>query len=248
MKRLSLIAVLAGMVAGCVAPPAPQAPAPPPELSILPYAQARVAGVVVSSQYDLSAWVKGGFHPSAAPKDTDAGTATPITDDGYFLTADHVVRKAAEGHIHLLYGRGKNHQRCHARLVWHDSQDDLALLHAPIVTPAFYRFSPPEQALAAGTPIFHGGLTTGLRPEYGVLNRRIGPERLFTPSRRLSLSIALQPGDSGGPVLDRYGQLLAINSSVEFLVPLETPIFTESTAMRPNVRALMKIIDRDRRR
>lgn len=248
MKRISLIAILAWIIVSCAAPSARRAVAPPPELSILPYAQARVAGVVVSSQRDLSGWVKGGFHPSAAPKDCDAGTATPITHDGYFLTADHVVKKASAGHIHLLYGRGKNHQRCHARLVWHDSQDDLALLHAPIATPAFYRFSPPEEALAAGTPIFHGGLTTGLRPEYGVLNRRIGSERFFTPSRRLSLSIALQPGDSGGPVLDRYGRLLAINSSVEFLVPLETPIFTESTAMRPNVGALMKIIDRDRRR
>jgi S1-C subfamily serine protease len=248
MKRISLIAILAWIIVSCAAPSARRAVAPPPELSILPYAQARVAGVVVSAQRDLSGWVKGGFHPSAAPKDCDAGTATPITHDGYFLTADHVVKKASAGHIHLLYGRGKNHQRCHARLVWHDSQDDLALLHAPIATPAFYRFSPPEEALAAGTPIFHGGLTTGLRPEYGVLNRRIGSERFFTPSRRLSLSIALQPGDSGGPVLDRYGRLLAINSSVEFLVPLETPIFTESTAMRPNVGALMKIIDRDRRR
>jgi S1-C subfamily serine protease len=248
MKRISLIEILAWIIVSCAAPSARRAVAPPPELSILPYAQARVAGVVVSAQRDLSGWVKGGFHPSAAPKDCDAGTATPITHDGYFLTADHVVKKASAGHIHLLYGRGKNHQRCHARLVWHDSQDDLALLHAPIATPAFYRFSPPEEALAAGTPIFHGGLTTGLRPEYGVLNRRIGSERFFTPSRRLSLSIALQPGDSGGPVLDRYGRLLAINSSVEFLVPLETPIFTESTAMRPNVGALMKIIDRDRRR
>lgn len=248
MKRISLIAILAWMVVSCAAPSARRAVAPPPELSILPYAQARVAGVVISSQPDLSAWIKGGFSPSAVPKDCDAGTATPITHDGYFLTADHVVRKASAGHIHLLYGRGKNHQRCHARLVWHDSHDDLALLHAPIATPAFYRFSPPEEALAAGTPMFHGGLTTGLRPEYGVLNRRIGPERFFTPSRRLSLSIALQPGDSGGPVLDRYGRLLAINSSVEFLVPLETPIFTESTAMRPNVRSLMKIIERDRRR
>jgi hypothetical protein len=131
--------------------------------------------------------------------------------------------------------------------VWRDTHYDLALIHAPIATPKFYTFSSLDQALPAGTPIFHGGLTTGLRPEYGVLNRRIGPERFFTPARRLSLSLALQPGDSGGPVLDRTGQLIAINSSVEYLIPLETPIFTESSAMRPNVRKLMKIIERDRR-
>jgi S1-C subfamily serine protease len=248
MKALALTILLALLCCQCAPPQAHQATVPPPEISILPYAQQRVTGVIVSPQPDISSWVQRGFRPSNTPKDTEGGTATPISADGYFLTADHVVRESSTRFIHLLYGTGKHHRLTRARVVWRDAYYDLALIHAPIATPKFYSFTPPDEELPARTPIFHGGLTTGLRPEYGVINRRIGPERFFTPARRISLSLALQPGDSGGPVLDRSGRLIAINSSVEYLVPLETPIFTESSAMRPNVRALMKIIDRDRRR
>jgi S1-C subfamily serine protease len=247
MKAFALPTLVALLFCQCAAPHARQAIAPPPEISILRYAQQRVTAIIVAAQPDISGWVQQGFRPSNTPKDTDGGSATPITADGYFLTADHVIRESSSLFIHLLYGIGKHHRLSRARVVWRDTHYDLALIHAPIATPKFYTFSSLDQALPAGTPIFHGGLTTGLRPEYGVLNRRIGPERFFTPARRLSLSLALQPGDSGGPVLDRTGQLIAINSSVEYLIPLETPIFTESSAMRPNVRKLMKIIERDRR-
>ena len=62
------------------------------------------------------------------------------------------------------------------------------------------------------------------------------------------MDIPLQPGDSGGPVLDAYGNLVGINSAVEFLVPLETAFFVDSEGNRPNVRKINAIIENDRLR
>jgi hypothetical protein len=74
----------------------------------------------------------------------------------------------------------------------------------------------------------------------------LSPETFLTPNRAFKIDIPLQPGDSGGPVVDGYGNLLGINSAVEFLIPMETPIFIESEANRPNTQKIQAIIQKDR--
>lgn len=60
------------------------------------------------------------------------------------------------------------------------------------------------------------------------------------------MDIPLEPGDSGGPVIDAYGNLIGVNSAVEFLIPLETAIFIDSEGVRPNVQKIHELIQRDR--
>ena len=60
------------------------------------------------------------------------------------------------------------------------------------------------------------------------------------------MDILLEPGDSGGPVVDAYGQLIGINSAVEFLIPLETAIFIDSEGVRPNTKKIREMIEKDR--
>ncbi len=247
LKQCASLISLGLLLSQCASPPLiPDTRAP--DINNLSFANARACAVVVTKNPDLQPWISQGFSKNQAPKDGEAGTASPITSDGYFLTADHVIRAHKDRHIHVMYGRGAQLRMGKARVVWRDTLSDLALIHAPIATPLFYQFAPPQRPIASGTSVFHGGLSTGLKPLYGQLSDTIDAQNIFTSPTRFRMNIPLRPGDSGGPILDPQSRLIGVNSSVEFLVPMETPIFTESHGSRPNIATLMKTIQRDRRR
>lgn len=208
----------------------------------------RVSAVVVTDRDNLSHWVNRGFSVSQAPGDADGGSATPITSDGYFLTADHVLARMAGRNVFLLHGRNGRLVPMKARVVWRSERSDLALLHVPVQTPRFYLWSHPQRWLPVGTPVIHGGIATGFKSEWGKLGTSLPPESSFTRTRKFKIDIPLQPGDSGGPIVDAYGNLVGINSAVEFLVPMETAFFVDSEGCRPNIRMLESLIRTDRAR
>lgn len=208
----------------------------------------RISAVVVTDQESLHRWVNRNFSSSQAPGDADGGSATPITADGYFLTADHVLATAPGRNVFVLHGADGRLIPRKARVVWRSAKADLALLHVPTKTPNFYRWTAAEKWLPAGTPVFHGGIATGFKSAPGRLGTEIPPEGAFTGNRTFKIDIPLQPGDSGGPVVDAYGDLVGINSAVEFLVPMETAFFVDSEGNRPNTRMLTAVIRQDRAR
>ncbi|OYV05759.1 MAG: hypothetical protein CFE26_09890, partial [Verrucomicrobiales bacterium VVV1] len=209
-------------------------------------ASQRLSVIVVTNRKSLDGWVGSRFAIRNAPGDADGGSATPITSDGYFLTADHVLAQSAGRHIFVVYGNGGNIRTAEARIVWRSYSGDLAVLHTPLVTPHFYRWTPPQAWLPAGTPIVHAGISTGFKSDPGKLSTALPPEGAFTGTRKFKIDVPLQPGDSGGPVIDARGNLVGVNSAVEFLVPMETAFFIDSEGNRPNVRQLGAIIARDR--
>ena len=227
--------------------------APPPDPKV-PGAAARrmvaqrVSAVVVTDRKDLSRWVNRGFSVSCAPGDADGGSATPISPDGYYLTADHVLARMAGRNVFLLHGRGGRLVPLSARVVWRSESADLALLHIPAKTPNYYKWTPPERWLPIGTGVIHGGIATGFKSDAGKLGTAIPPEGGLSGTRRFKIDIPLQPGDSGGPVVDAYGNLVGINSAVEFLVPMETAFFVDSEGNRPNTRMIESLIRTDRAR
>lgn len=218
----------------------------PPGDSVRHHAAQRLSVIVVTKRNSLEGWVGSRFSISNAPGDADGGSATPITDDGYFITADHVLAHSAGRHIFVVYGNAGDIRTAEARTVWRSYKGDLALIHAPIRTPYFYRWTPPLAWLPVGTPVVHGGVSTGFKTEPGKLSSPLPPEGLFTGIRKFKIDFPLQPGDSGGPVIDARGNLIGVNSAVEFLVPMETAFFIDSEGNRPNVRQLGEIIARDR--
>jgi S1-C subfamily serine protease len=206
----------------------------------------RLSAVVVTSRNELGSWANNRFSISKAPGDADGGSAAPITGDGYFLTADHVLARSDGKNVFIIHGSGRGIVTSKARIVWRSYSDDLALLHIPRKTPYFYQWTPADQWLAPGHGIIHGGMATGYRSAPGRLRTPLSPEGVFTGNRPFKIDIPLQPGDSGGPVVDAFGRLVGINSAVEFLVPLETAIFIDSEGNRPNTGKIANIIRKDR--
>lgn len=208
----------------------------------------RTAAVIVTDSRDIGIWAKRNFQSSDSPGDADGGSATPVSPDGYFLTADHVLERERGRNVFVLVGSGGSLVPYSARIVWRSASADLALLHIDRPTPDYYEWTPPDRWLPLGTPVVHGGLATGMKSGWGKLGTTLAPERNHRPYRLFKIDIPLRPGDSGGPVVDARGMLVGINSAVEFLVPMETPFFIDSEGSRPNVEQLQKRINEDRKR
>ena len=240
------LVLLAGLLAaGCVVPP-PQAA---PSLTTRRFVAQRVSAVVVTRRTSIGDWSGGHFPKMYEHEDVDGGSAAPITADGYFLTADHVLERVQAGrHAFVIYHLDGALITAKARVVWRSASADVALLHVPLKTPYFYEWTAPQRRLPAGTRVIHGGIATGLRPGSGKLATALAPEYPFTGARRFEIDIPLQPGDSGGPVVDAHGDLVGINSAVEFLVPMDTAFFVDSEGTRPNTRMIADLIKRDRAR
>lgn len=238
--------LLGWLIQGCAVAPAPDSVAPGRMTRQI--VAERVSAVVVTDQENLNSWVNRNFASSQAPGDADGGSATPIAQDGYFLTADHVLSGLKGRNVFLIYGQGGRMAPAKARVVWRSVTADLALLHIPAKTPYYYQWTPPDRWLAEGNSVIHGGISTGFKSGDGKLGTALGPENALTRNRRFKIDIPLQPGDSGGPVVDAYGRLIGINSAVEFLVPMETAFFLDSEGNRPNTRIIAALIKTDRAR
>ncbi|MCX6880476.1 MAG: serine protease [Verrucomicrobia bacterium] len=245
---IGLASLLAGLLAqGCMQPPLPERVRPGPLTRHL--VAERVSAVVVTRRQSIQDWADRRFPKMDEREDVDGGSAVPITPDGYFLTADHVLaRVGGERNAFVIYRWEGRLMTAKARVVWRSASADLALLHVPHATPRYYRWTPPDQWLPEGTRVIHGGIATGYKSPTGKLTSTLAPEHRFTLARRFKISIRLQPGDSGGPVVSASGGLIGINSAVEFLVPMDTAIFVDSEGNRPNTRLLDDLIKCDRRR
>lgn len=246
MSRLParLAPLAAALLGACAGPPPPPLDPTPPTAATYLQASSRISAVVITDARDISRWIRSRFALKNAPEDADGGSAAPVTSDGYFLTADHVLNTAAERNIYVVYGRGDTLRGAQARVVWRSRGHDLALLKAPFATPRYYEWTSSNNWLPEGTPVIHAGIATGFESPPGKLATAIPPgDSRF---RRFKHNMPLRPGDSGGPVLDSRGRLVGINSAVEFLVPIETAFFIESEGNRPGLRQLRRIIERDR--
>ncbi len=246
LSRLFPVALAAVLFTGCrsTVPEPPPNPTEPGR-AVMRIAAQRLTAVVISGKEEISPWVESKFTKGQGPDDADGGSAAPIAPDGYFITADHVLARSEGRNVFLIHAQQGALHASRARIVWRSSSSDLAVLHIPIATPRYYQWTDPDQWVPTGTPIVHSGIATGFRSEPGKTVTGIPPGR--GNAMRFKHDIPLEPGDSGGAVIDAQGRLVGINSAVEFLVPLETAFFIESEANRPNVHALERVIEKDRR-
>ena len=248
-----LSALLALALAACTTtiPPVETSEAPPSSPRAAIAQLQRSSTVVVSSRSQNAPITMGNgieIEDSDGPE-TRFSSAAPITTDGYILTVDHALIPAPDANTWIVpYNNGRVRKASPARVVWKSTTSDLALLKTERTFQSPFRFSTARQSVTAGTPVVHGGFVSGPDQAIGRVDKSFTPDRTGSRVTRFRHTVPATHGDSGGPVTDFSGNLLGINSMVKQISPLKTRFFVETLAVRPNVRALNKIIDADRRR
>ncbi len=142
---------------------------------------------------------------------TSTGTGVVMSSDGFLVTNCHVVEGARQ--IQVLFTDGKT---LSAQVVGEDEISDLAVLKvsATDLTPAEFGDSAAlrvgDAVAAIGDPLgiaLRGSLTDGI---VSAINRDVA-----TAGRTMTLiqtNAALNSGNSGGPLLNCYGQVVGINT------------------------------------
>jgi S1-C subfamily serine protease len=140
--------------------------------------------------------------------ETDLGSGVVINAGGAVLTALHVVDGASQIQVDFADGT-----RAGARIAAGQPQHDIAVLAVDrlpeVVVPAVMAGPPPvgDTVFAVGNPLgLQRSLTAGV---VSATDRRIG-----TPHGPLDgliqFDAAVNPGNSGGPLLNRAGQVVGI--------------------------------------
>jgi len=145
--------------------------------------------------------------PSGAPKN---GTGFAVNGAGHVLTNYHVLKGCRR------YWVEQFNFNSFAKLLATDATSDLALLSLNIPTasePAKFRSGGHVKLgadiVAVGFPL-SGILGTGLKATSGNVSATTG---FFDDARNLQFTAPIQPGNSGGPLLDESGNVVGIVSS-----------------------------------
>ena len=143
--------------------------------------------------------------PVSVPRGKTSGTGVLVSRDGDLLTNAHVVKNCERVEINKV-GTAPSV----ARVLASDQASDLALLKAsiPVSTPPAFRKDPRvgENVFAFGFPLA-GILASSGNFTSGSITANAGIEDDAT---KLQISAPVQPGNSGGPLLDQFGNIVGI--------------------------------------
>jgi S1-C subfamily serine protease len=155
-----------------------------------------------------------------------SGSGFLFTPDGYLLTNSHVVRAGKPafpaGEPKPAYGVSLADARAYrARWVGDDPDTDLALLHIDGLSQGALTHAPlgssvglkrGEIAIAIGNPLgFEHTVTSGIVSALGR-SMRTSTGRLIP--NVIQTDAALNPGNSGGPLLNARGEVIGVNTAI----------------------------------
>lgn len=158
-------------------------------------------GTRVARAPDTPRPAAGGDAPVRKAKSTGSGFF--VSSAGHLVTNEHVVRKCEEV---FVKGFGR------AQVVEQDARNDLALLKLRPSKPVPFlkvRTAPVQlgqEVVVFGYPL-SSILNNGLNVTTGIVSSETG---IRNDQRMIQFTAAIQPGNSGGPVVDRSGNLVAV--------------------------------------
>ncbi|MDE1460441.1 DegQ family serine endoprotease [Spartinivicinus poritis] len=148
--------------------------------------------------------------PGGKPRPQSLGSGFIISEDGYILTNNHVVKGADQIIVRL-----SDRRELEAKLIGADKRSDLALLkikakNLPTVELGTTdNLKPGQWVVAIGSPFgFDYSVTAGI---ISAINRSL-PSENYVPF--IQTDVAINPGNSGGPLFDMDGKVIGVNSQI----------------------------------
>ena len=141
------------------------------------------------------------------------GSGVIVTPDGYALTNAHVVEAAQTVDVTLMTGR-----EVRAQVVGNDPATDLAVIRiaesglqaAELADTESLRVG--QLVIAIGDPLgFHSTVTTGV---VSALGRSLHARDGRVIENVIQTDAALNPGNSGGPLVDTHAKVIGINTAI----------------------------------
>lgn len=144
------------------------------------------------------------------------GSGIILTEDGFIATNAHVVNDASSYTVRL-FDDANSETPYEAELIGHDTKTDLAVMKiaASGLTPAQLgnsdQVSLGETVCALGNPAgLSGSITTGI---ISGMNRKVRAQSTNFEMDCFQTDAAISPGNSGGALVNLYGQVIGITSS-----------------------------------
>ncbi|MGH8250622.1 MAG: Do family serine endopeptidase [Steroidobacteraceae bacterium] len=161
------------------------------------------------------------------------GSGFVISADGYILTNAHVVDQAREVTV-----RTTDRREYRAKVVGVDKSTDVAVLKIDAASLPYVRIGndtdvkPGEWVIAIGSPFgFDNSVTAGI---VSAIGRSLPGDDYSAYTRFIQTDVAVNPGNSGGPLFNLQGDVIGINSQiysrtggyqgVSFAVPIDVAI------------------------
>jgi serine protease Do len=141
------------------------------------------------------------------------GSGFIVSPDGYILTNAHVIDNASKITVGLT-----DRREYEAKLVGSDERTDVAVIKIDAKNLPVVRIGDPDKlrpgdwAIAIGAPFsFENSVTVGV---ISALGRDLGNEGSGNYVPFIQTDVAVNPGNSGGPLFNIYGEVVGINSQI----------------------------------